>query len=73
VSGAELVARFILGGLRTLADEDLTWDMLELNGKPAIVLRIAGKAFAVTQLDLSDDNHIGEIHFITNPDKIGHI
>jgi RNA polymerase sigma-70 factor (ECF subfamily) len=73
VSGAEIVARFILGGLRVIADQNYIWEVVELNGRPAIVVRIAGKAFGVVQLELSDCNHIAEIHFITNPDKIGHL
>jgi RNA polymerase sigma-70 factor, ECF subfamily len=73
VSGHEIVAKFILGGLRVIADQAYTWDVLELNGRPAIVVRIHGKAFGVVQFELSDAHHIGEIHFITNPDKIGHL
>jgi RNA polymerase sigma-70 factor (ECF subfamily) len=73
VSGAEIVARFILGGMRVIADQNYTWEVVELNGRPAIVVRIAGKAFGVVQFELSDYNHIAEIHFITNPDKIRHL
>jgi RNA polymerase sigma-70 factor (ECF subfamily) len=73
VSGAEIVARFILGGLRVIADENYSWEVVELNGRPAIVVRIAGIAFGVVQFELGDCSHIAEIHFITNPDKISHL
>lgn len=73
VSGAEIVAQFILGGLRQIADQDYSWEVTELNGRPAVVVRIGEMAFGVVQLELSDAAHIGEIHFITNPDKIRHL
>jgi RNA polymerase sigma-70 factor (ECF subfamily) len=73
ISGPEIVARFIIGGLRVIADQQYTFDVMELNGRPAIVVRIGGKAFGVVQFELIDESHIGEIHFITNPDKIAHV
>ena len=73
VCGHEIVARFIIGGMRVIAGEDYSWEVIELNGKPAIVVRIGGQAFGIVQLELIDQKHIGEIHFITNPDKIGHL
>lgn len=79
VRGHEIVARFILGGLRIIADENYTWDVVELNGRPAIVVRIDGKAFGVVQFELRNQSptdpspQIEEIHFITNPDKIRHL
>ncbi|KAB2857169.1 MAG: RNA polymerase sigma-70 factor [Anaerolineae bacterium] len=73
VGGQEIVARFILGGLRVIADHAYTWDIMELNGRPAIVVRVEGKAFGVVQFELSGHQLIDEIHFITNPDKIGHL
>ena len=72
VTGAEIIARFILGGMRLIADQNYTWEVFDLNGRPAIVVRIAGKALGVVEFELSDYNHIAEIHFITNPDKICH-
>ena len=73
VSGQELVARFILGGLRSIAEEHYHWKVMELNDRPAIVVQIAGRTFGVIHFDLNDQSLIEEIHFITNPDKIGHL
>lgn len=73
ISGAEIVARFIIGGLRVIADQLYTWETVELNGRPAIVVRIQQQPFGVVQFDLTDPSHIGEIHFITNPDKLRHL
>jgi RNA polymerase sigma-70 factor (ECF subfamily) len=73
VTGHEIVARFIIGGLRVIADQDYTWTILELNGRPAIVVRINGKAFGVVQFELSTTQKIESIHFITNPEKINHL
>lgn len=73
VSGQEIVAKFILGGLRVIADQDYTWEILELNGRPAIVVRINGAAFGVVQFEINASQSIEAIHFITNPDKIDHL
>lgn len=73
ISGSEIVAHFIIGGLRVIADQAYTWEVVELNGRPAIVVRIQQTPFGVVQFDLTDTTHIGEVHFITNPDKIRHL
>jgi RNA polymerase sigma-70 factor (ECF subfamily) len=73
VSGQELVARFILGGLRTIAGEQYIWQVMELNNRPAILVQIGGHNFGVIQFELNNQQQIEEIHFITNPDKIGHL
>jgi RNA polymerase sigma-70 factor (ECF subfamily) len=73
VSGQELVARFILGGLRSIAGEAYHWRVTELNDRPAIVVQIANRTFAVVHFDLNERQQIEEIHFLTNPDKIGHL
>jgi RNA polymerase sigma-70 factor (ECF subfamily) len=73
VSGQELVARFILGGLRSIAGEAYSWQVMELNDRPAIVVQIGERPFGVIHFDLNDHHQIEEIHFITNPDKIGHL
>jgi RNA polymerase sigma-70 factor (ECF subfamily) len=73
VSGQEVVARFILGGLRSIAGESYSWQVMELNDRPAIVVQIGGRTFGVIHFDLNDRQQIEEIHFITNPDKIGHL
>ena len=73
VSGREIVAQFILGGLRVIAGQAYSWDVKELNGRPAVVVRIEGKAFGVVQFELNDQQHIEAIYFLTNPDKIGHL
>ena len=77
VSGQELVARFILGGLRSIAGEAYRWKIMELNDRPAIVVQIVDqivdRTFGVIHFDLNHRQEIAEIHFITNPDKIGHL
>ncbi len=73
VSGQELVARFILGGIRSIAGEEYRWKVVELNDRPALVVQIRGRTFGVVHFDLNDRQQIEEIHFITNPDKIGHL
>jgi RNA polymerase sigma-70 factor (ECF subfamily) len=73
VSGQEVVARFILGGLRSIASEEYSWQILELNDRPAIIVMIDGRAFGVIHLDLNAQHEITEIHFITNPDKLNHL
>ena len=73
VRGQEIVARFILGGLRMIADQPYSWEMVELNGRPGIVVRVGGQAFGVVQFELGDRAHIQDIHFVTNPDKLRHL
>ena len=71
VSGSVAVAQFLIGSIR-LAPGNFTSEIEDVNGEPAIVLRVDGKAVVVIFVE-ADRTRIGEIWAIGNPDKLQHM
>jgi RNA polymerase sigma-70 factor (TIGR02957 family) len=74
VTGAARVAAwFATFGTRPYQGVDLadmTVDMTDLNGGPAIVFRSPDRVIATLSLDLDHDGQIATIYAISNPDKL---
>lgn len=69
VQGSQDVARFMLGTTRH-APQGASVDILEVNGKPGIIIRHAdGRAFTHVALTINA-GRIVRIHAISNPDKL---
>ena len=71
VQGRETVARVILG-LLSRAPEDATFEPIEANGLPALLLRFKGEIFSVLTLEV-EGNVIRAIRSVANPDKLAHL
>ncbi|RMF80685.1 MAG: RNA polymerase sigma-70 factor [Chloroflexi bacterium] len=68
VYGRENAAHFILGSLRFLP-ADYALEVAEINGLPAIIVRGAGAALGVLNLEIAADR-VQVVRFIGNPDKL---
>jgi RNA polymerase sigma-70 factor (ECF subfamily) len=69
IYGLDKVTRFLLGvssKLVTGAQGEIT----EVNGEPALVLRLPGSLLGVLTLDLDGDARIRGIYYVANPDKL---
>lgn len=71
VHGAEAVARFVIASLRFIQAE-FTTEITQVNGEPAILLRIEDHPFTVVSVTIVQQ-HIVDIRVIANPDKLGHL
>ena len=71
VNGRVAVAQFLLSSIR-FAPGNFTSEIEDVNGEPAIVLRVEGKAVVVIFVE-ADRTCIGEIWAIGNPDKLQHM
>ena len=71
IEGRVAVARFY-AGLARLAPEDTTVEILEVNGWPALVVRVDSKPFSVVQLE-TDGTAIHAIRSTLNPDKLARL
>jgi len=73
VSGAQRVARFILGLFRQVAKQGIVLEPTVVNGGPGAVARNAdGTVAAVLSLHIVD-GHIAGVYNVLNPDKLGHV
>jgi len=70
--GADKVARWILGILRTPLP-DLGVRHVLVNGQPGLLVTSAGAPDDVISMDLNADGRIEAIRLIRNPDKLRHI
>lgn len=70
VSGADKVARWMIGVLNRPDVTDLTIRLVELNGEPAIVAYDGDTPDAVGFVELGDAG-ITELYLLGNPDKLG--
>lgn len=68
ILGRDRISRFILGVLKS-APRDMAVESAQVNGVPGIILRSAGRAFAVVNLDIAGDQ-ILTVHIVVNPDKL---
>jgi RNA polymerase sigma-70 factor (ECF subfamily) len=72
IHGADAVARAIIGGITRLAPPNLAQRMVQINGEPAIVTYLDGRAFGVFAIQVAAGK-IAAIYGITNPDKLAHL
>jgi RNA polymerase sigma-70 factor (ECF subfamily) len=49
-----------------------TTEITEVNGEPALLLRVEGHPFAVVSVTIAQQ-HILEVRVIANPDKLRHL
>ncbi|GAA3587382.1 RNA polymerase sigma-70 factor [Nonomuraea rosea] len=71
ITGAEKVARFIVGGLGK-AGVVLTSEHTVVNGNPALVLRVNGEIDGVIAVDV-EDARIAGLYYVRNPEKLTRI
>jgi RNA polymerase sigma-70 factor (ECF subfamily) len=72
VSGADPVARAILGGLKKLVPEGRINRMTLVNGEPGVISYLDGQPFAVVTLDFVGDR-IQTVYIVSNPEKLAHL
>jgi RNA polymerase sigma-70 factor (ECF subfamily) len=68
VRGADAVARLFLGIMKK-APAGITPELVEVNGWPALVLRLNGAVFDVMSFE-TDGEHIHAIRSVLNPEKL---
>ncbi|WP_340377784.1 RNA polymerase sigma-70 factor [Streptomyces sp. SS7] len=68
ISGADKVARFIVGGSRR-HQATLTSEFTMVNGGPALVLRVDGEIDGVVAVRFEDDRITG-LYYVRNPEKL---
>ena len=68
ITGADKVARFIVGGLGK-AQVALTSDPTVVNGNPALVLRVNGEIDGVIAVRVEDARITG-LYYVRNPQKL---
>ena len=70
VHGAEAVARYLMGLMRT-APPETTFEEATVNGRPGLLTMVEGRLHNVTAFDVVDDRIRG-IYIVVNPDKLRH-
>jgi RNA polymerase sigma-70 factor (ECF subfamily) len=77
VHGQDHVARFILGSQRFTPAGEAATDIVSINGKPSVLLRVDGRPVLVLDFDLAAYTSAGEgerrirtIRAVANPDKL---
>jgi len=71
ISGRDAVARFSVGTQRFLP-ANYRMELAEVNGQPAVIIRIDGQAFSVITIDVEAD-HIRTIRVLANPEKLAQV
>ncbi|WP_235854496.1 hypothetical protein [Nonomuraea aridisoli] len=71
ITGAEKVARFIVGGLGK-ARVALTGDLTTVNGNPALLVRVEGETDGVVAIRV-EDTRITGLYYVRNPRKLTRI
>lgn len=69
--GREAVAKFVLGLMRR-APANSTYELAEMNGAPAMLVRINDKLETVMVIE-SDHTGVTALRFMRNPDKLRHL
>jgi RNA polymerase sigma-70 factor (ECF subfamily) len=69
--GQEAVARFMIASQRFIQAR-FTTEITEVNGEPALLLRVEDHPFAVVSVTIAQQ-HILEVRVIANPDKLRHL
>jgi RNA polymerase sigma-70 factor (ECF subfamily) len=74
ITGAANVARWLSArGQRPYEGveiDDMTAELVDINGGPGIVMRGAGRVIATITVDLDADGRIVTVHNVANPDKL---
>ncbi len=71
IKGRDPVHRFI-GGLIRMRPSATTHELIELNGKNAILIRTAGEVYGVFTVE-TDHERVTQVRAVTNPDKLRHL
>ncbi|SDM75586.1 RNA polymerase sigma-70 factor, ECF subfamily [Nonomuraea jiangxiensis] len=71
ITGADKVARFIVGGLGK-AEVALTGESTVVNGNPALLVRVDGEIDGVIAIRVEDARITG-LYYVRNPDKLTRI
>jgi RNA polymerase sigma-70 factor (ECF subfamily) len=71
VQGRDKVARGIIG-LLSRAPDGTTFEMIEANGLPALLVRVKGQIVSVLTLEVEGDA-IHAVRSVANPDKLAHL
>lgn len=71
VTGAERVARLLLGGLGRV-EGSLRGEPAEVNGSPALVLRLDGQLDGVLTFHV-EDGRVAGLYYVRNPEKLTRI
>ena len=69
--GPEVVARFMIASQRFI-QAMFTTDITQVNGEPALLLRVEGHPFSVVSVSIAQQ-HIVEIRVIAAPEKLRHL
>jgi len=73
LEGAAEVARFLIGiGGRPydgVAAEDMTMEIVDVNGVPGVVIRGGGKVLSAMAAEIAD-GRVQAVHLVANPDKL---
>jgi RNA polymerase sigma-70 factor (ECF subfamily) len=69
ISGADAIARFVLGVVRKNISAEPDHRLTEANGQPAFVTWIAGQPVSVTILDIRG-GLIHNVFIVANPEKL---
>jgi RNA polymerase sigma-70 factor, ECF subfamily len=72
VSGADRVARALLGGLSKFVPRTLISRKLQINGEPGVVSYLDRRPFSVVTLAIAGDR-IQDVYVVTNPEKLAHL
>ncbi len=71
VAGRDAVARLSVGTMRFLP-EGYTSEIAEINGQPALVVRVGGRAFSVISIEVAGQR-IRAVRVVANPEKLRRI
>jgi hypothetical protein len=71
IVGADKVARLVISGFSKVAP-DPSFDLAEVNGLPAMVIRLAGELDTVVAVSVVDAKITG-LYAVRNPEKLSHM
>jgi RNA polymerase sigma-70 factor (ECF subfamily) len=66
--GRDMVIRFLQGLIR-LRPARTTYERADINGQPAVIIRVEGQVYAVFAIE-TDGQRITRVHAVVNPDKL---
>jgi RNA polymerase sigma-70 factor (ECF subfamily) len=72
ISGRDAVARFSLGASRRFLPEGSSVEIAEVNGEPALIIRIGNRAYLVLSIEVEAEQ-IRTVRIIANPEKLAHV
>lgn len=72
IQGRAQAARFLIGSRRFLADGQQSVSLVEVNGRPSVVVQVDGRVVLWIDAELGDGG-IQTLYVIANPDKLQHL